>query len=409
MKLNKREKILVFTLLAILLVTIGYKFLITPFRDNLAQLTSARTEKALQYQQMQEKLQSKARLEEDKQRLNDEILNLAALTFGSLYQEDIILLLNDFIVDNNIKITHINFLEPVKEILVEEVNDEDLEEDSTKNLPTATVHSVQVNYEGDYDGLINTLKKIREHEKKIIIDNLTINNNHNGLLSGDLLLDFYTLDEVNKYIVTKGNVFEYEEENLLKADEGGNPFKEYEIFVEEEEIDEGLDSGPDINADIKNMTLIYGFENENIFFVGEPRDVYGKVSLDTNSLEGRYSNQIQYDFIRRRDHSIANLVFDGEPIKIERQPEILSLSIYSYETNTHNIGLVLIDSKGREFKVPLKNEVRDWGWETIETTLPIEITYPVVLQRIYIESNGFSNKLQGHFSFDKLHVLYPDN
>ena len=408
MKLNKREKTLVFILLAILVVTICYKFLIIPFRDNLTQLTNSRLEKRLQYQQMQQKLQSKATLEGDKQRLNNEILNFAELTFGNLYQEDIILLLNDFIIDSNIKIPHINFLEPAKEILAEEVDDEG-SEDTAKNPPTATVHSVQVNYEGDYDGLISFLKKIREYEKKIIIDSLNINNNNNGLLSGNVLLDFYTLNEVNKYIVIEGNGFQYEGENLLKANERSNPFNEYEIFVQEEETDEELDSGVDINADIKNMTLIYGFENENIFFVGEPRDVYGQVSLDSNSIEGRYSNQIEYDFIRRRDHSVANLVFDGEPIKIEKQPEMLGLSIYSYETNTHNIGIVLIDSKGREFKVPLKNEVSDWGWETIETTLPIEITYPVSVQRIYIESNGFSNKLKGHFSFDKLHVLYPDN
>lgn len=404
MVLSRRERALVFILATIVLAASYYKFLITPFRSNLIQLTYDKEEKEFQCNEMQQKLQSTATLDRDLQILNNEVSDLAGVYFGNLQQEDIILLLNDFIIDSSIRILSINFMEARRELLVEV--EEESSEESSQNQPSADIHPIQVNYEGDYEGVINFLKNIREYEKKIIINNLSINNNYNGLLSGDILMDFYTLDEVNKYYSMESSILHYGQDTVSNEDKINNPFDAYEAFIEIDEIAVSADFAK--NTEIRKMTNLHGFEDGNIFFVGEPKDVFGKVSLDDNSIEGRYSNKIEYDFIRGREHSVANLVFEGEPIKIKKQPEFLSLSIYPYETNKHTIGIVLIDSKGRQFKVPLTDEVEQWRWNTIEITPPIEITYPAIVQRIYIESNGFSNKLKGHFLFDKLQVLYND-
>ncbi|NLM03586.1 MAG: hypothetical protein GX214_01000 [Clostridiales bacterium] len=343
----------------------------------------------------------------------NEILDSAKYIFGNLEQEDIILMLNDLILDKNIEISSIDFMETNNELLIDEDEEEDNldEEEAYEIYPESKVHSVKITYKTAYEDLIDFLKNIREYEKKIIIRNIDINNNHDGNLSGSFLMDFYTLDTVDKYhIMNDGYNFFYYGQDLLDHDDINNPFNSYEEFMDEEDDEvEDVLAGEDYYIEKRIMTDLYGFENENIFFVGKPKDVYGKVLLDTNSIQGSYSNRIEYDFIRPREYSEVNLVFEGKPIEIKRQPELISISVYPYETNDHNIGIILIDAYGKEFKLSITSQLALNKWNTVDIIPPIEITYPAILQRIYIESNSFSDKLKGDFSFDKLQLLYNEN
>lgn len=81
--------------------------------------------------------------------------------------------------------------------------------------------------------------------------------------------------------------------------------------------------------------------------------------------------------------------------------------MYAYEASNHNIGAVIIDAKGKEYKVELTKGV-DWTqWQEVEVEMPVEITYPCMVQRIYVEGIGYDQKLTGKYLFDQLQVSYP--
>ncbi|ARE87552.1 hypothetical protein [Clostridium formicaceticum] len=409
MVLNRREKILIGLLAGMVLLGVYYKFLLVPLGEDLSQLRLDKQEKEFEYLQAKQKLASEVQLKDDTSNLHNEIFDFAGVFFGSMQQEDVILLLNDFILENTLRISSLSFLEARTETFY---SGEEDQEASDENQLTVEVFSAQINFESDYEGLMDFLQRIREYDKKILAKNLRINNNSGGQLSGNLLLDFYSVPEVDKYLPQENSILHFATSGEDEEKVPWNPFTAVNFFDEAEEGSSLIESGGSMEVatqeNLTRKTLLYGFESENIFFVGEPRDIFGMISLDTNSIEGRYAAKVQYDFIRGREYNAANLVFEGDPITIIRQPEILALSIYAYENNNHRIGVVLIDSKGREFKVPLVQGVDWFGWRSVETTLPVEVTYPAVLQRIYMESEDFADKLKGHFLFDKLEVAYPE-
>ncbi|ABR49600.1 hypothetical protein Amet_3472 [Alkaliphilus metalliredigens QYMF] len=401
MILNKREKILAFLLMGTVLLGSYYKFLIVPQVEALGQLRIDKELKQQGYITMNQSFQSEINIDEDFKNLNSDFLDIAKNYFGELEQEDTILILNEFLLYETIKIPEINFTQPRNEIIQGEEDNENTYLDSA----SIEVTSIQFNYQTNYEGLISFLKEIGEYDKKIIVNSLNITNDMNGLLSGNMTIDFYAVPQVSKYFPKKPSVLTYFSTDDIEAENQPNPFDGF--YLIERESEEVYLEYDEYNDSWKKDT-IYGFEAQNTFFVGNPRDIIGSVSQNTNSMEGRYATKLEYDFIRSREYSVANLVFEGEPITIDRQPETFGLWAYSFETNNHSIGAVLIDSKGREFKVSLVNNV-DWtGWNNIEVSLPIEITYPATVQRLYVESTGFSDKSKGHFLFDKLEVLYRD-
>ncbi|SNR86533.1 type IV pilus assembly protein PilO [Anaerovirgula multivorans] len=402
MLLSKREKILVVLLAGMILLAGYYKFIMIPLNKNLSQLELDYKEKQLKYIQMKQELQSEVQLNNQIDALNNEILGLAKDFFGKIHQEDIILLLNDLILNSNIRISSLDFTPPRMESLVN--GEENLQENDSEEF-IAEILSTQFHFEGDYGALIDFLRNIREYEKEIVINNISISNSKDGLLSGNLLLDFYSIPEVNKYFPEETSILHYGES--IESDEDGiiNPFILYGDFIEIEENNWSMDY--DFNDNFRKMTTLYGFEDEKVFFVGNPRDVYGTLSRDANAVEGRYAIRMEYDFIRGGDRSVANLVFEGDRILIPRQPEVFGLWIYGFERSDHKIGAIVVDARGREYKLSLADRI-DWlGWSLLETSLPVNITYPAMVQRIYVESESYSDKTKGHFLFDKMEVAYP--
>ncbi|AKL95280.1 type IV pilus assembly protein PilO [Clostridium aceticum] len=430
MMLNRREKVLIGLLLGAVILGAYYRFLIMPLHTALDQVKLEKEETEVEYLVVQHKLDSQAQLSNQINDLNNEIARLAEGYFGSIEQEDVILLFSDFVLEKNMKVSSLSFSKST----LEDLNsvEEDQENPGEEQIKTEVL-SVQMGFEGDYRGLIDFLKTVREYDKKIIVKNLKVNNRQQGPLSGSLSLDFYSVPEVNNYFPKENSILHYTSFSESDYEKIWSPLKVLDLFNGGGHVpwiaggsapknlntynlgnkslaNEGLSSKEldalDVNESLRTRTLLYNFEGNNSFFAGVPRDIVGNASLFTTSLQGNYSTKVQYDFIRDRDYNAANLILEKESITIARQPEILAISVYAYETNYHNIGFILVDVSGGEFNVPLAYGV-DWGgWRTIERTLPAGIVYPAKIQRIYIEQGETLDHLKGSFLFDKLEVLY---
>jgi len=329
--------------------------------------------------------------------------------FTSLEQSTLILLLDSFINNTDLEITGVQF----SEYRMEQIEENEL-----------NAISVSVPFIGYYESLLDFLKQVRQNDKKILIKDINISNNEEGQVSGNVVLDFYSIPSLGTKKLSSGIIKETSSTKL-------NPFSPFEGYIKD--LLDSLNGNEDYESDpwpnysqnptpspnqpISNpkdnvaiedtkKTLLEGFEKMDMFFVGNPRDVEGSISRDTNKKQGSYSIKLQYDFLMQRANNIANAVFDNIKPSISIQPEYISISVYSYEKSDHKLGFVLKDALGKEYTILLADKI-DWiDWSTLETKLPEGVTYPAEVQRIYVQSNGLEGKTNGIFLFDNMEVAY---
>lgn len=330
---------------------------------------------------------SKDKINMEFENVNKDILPIKKGFFSSLEQEQIIVLLNEMLDNTMLQVSSMDFSEFRKE----EIKKYKLQA-ITVNLP----------FQGSYDALLDFMKKIREYEKNIIVKGLRIETNESGELSGNIFLDFYSLSNGmdSAYLAKYFNNSESGKEN---------PFMPFDGFIENN-FDESTVNNTEtsLTKPVSKKVVLNGFESLTTFFVGSPKKVVGNIARDTNSVQGKYSARLEYDFLRGRMNSIGNVVYEGKKVLITKQAENIGVWVYAFEKSNHRIGIILKDAKGKTYKIPLSNEINWLEWKSIEAALPLEIAYPAEVQRIYVESIEFDNKTKGVLLFDKLEATYPN-
>ncbi|MBM7613988.1 hypothetical protein [Alkaliphilus hydrothermalis] len=408
MKLTKRDRKLLQVLCGTLILLGYFHLILDPQWQKLKELKEVKEAYNKSIEAVEFSMESKDFVETEIVEIVEEVEALQKLYFDSIDQGNIILLMDQWIEASGLGVPALTFSEYRVEILAEE------------ELETI---ALTVPFEGEYGELQELLRKIRNHENRVLISQLNIQNNLDGSIKGRMLLDFYKLKDngakgEEPFIaediksVTKNNPFSPYQgffrgvtgvEEIVEEMEGYLPTQEALGEYGEDNITGGGKQGP------KESNIVLGlndFEVMDTFFVGEPRDMVGDLVLDGNAQSGKYSLLVDYDFIRPRQRSVANVVFEGEPMMIEYAPELLQLSIYSYGEANHGVSLILKDSKGQEYTVSLAQQI-DWrGWEKLKATLPKEISYPARLQRITIEARDFDPVTNGILLLDKLEAAY---
>lgn len=232
MKLSKRE----FTLVAVLGLVLGsigyYKYIIVPQTAIAASASVERAQKRNELVNFKTDIASNHKLKVELMKLQKKLNSESESYFLTLDQEEIILLLSDFAKETNVKVEAINFEEPRVEILEEEEGDEksvsvdsseemkekkevkkeekekkedssetkvtvegDLEEDESDNLD---VYTADLEYESSYASLLELLKLITSHDKRIMIKDININKEEteNQNIKGNISLDFYVIGKI---------------------------------------------------------------------------------------------------------------------------------------------------------------------------------------------------------------------
>ncbi len=413
MKLTKREKMML-QLLCGLVILYGYFYLLVG--PQLEKLRDLKVEKASSHgviQEVETSLSSKELLEKEIKKIQQNIEKQNKNYFTTLQQGTILLLLEQWFNAVEIHVPAITF----SEYSFETVADVEL-----KGI------TVTVPFEGQYEALMELLKLIREHEKRIIISQLNINNNLNEIITGSMLLEFYS---VRDGVLTEGD-------NLLiestpKKVNPFNPFVGYihEFFnlIEQEKdyspeynnnniFDNSFNNSPvikdnsngevNISKNTKKTVLLNDFETLNTFFVGEPRDIVGTLSLDKQASNGQHSLKLEYDFIRPRQKTSINVVFEGDKIVLDQQPEDLLISVYGFEESQHRISMVLRDAKGKEHIILISPSINWTGWKKLQFKPPLGVSYPAEIKRIFIETESFDATTRSTLLIDQLEAVYND-
>ena len=268
MKLNKREIILVAALVIVLGSMGYYKYIIVPQIAVASSTSIKREEKRKEFTRFKTDVASQDKLEDALMKLQEDFRNEAKSYYLTLEQAEIILLLNDFGKETNVKVDGIEFEEPRVEILTDEEDPEnpvaeepvetkqentekkeDEKEEDTGDVEITVegeeeedesdqydVYTVSLEYESNYSSLIELLTLITSYEKRIMIKDININKEESeetkaGILKGNIKLDFYVigkiLDEEDKQYAWGAN----------QGSASDNPFSEFSGYYIPSEIE----------------------------------------------------------------------------------------------------------------------------------------------------------------------------
>lgn len=390
MTLSKKDKFLLLLLLIVAVLGGYFYFLILPTEANILTLKDELALKELRKFELEVKLASEKKLDASIETLSDAIVQESQLYYTKMTQEELIMVIHQLTGDLPLDIKALNTT--------------DSSDDSMNRLK----YTAEVTFETDYMTLLDHFRNIQNNVKKLYIRNVSMQSLPDGLVAGRYQLEFNAFPELADYTKPTKDFVGYKL-NLRDSLEGPfNPYEGYVITVPEPEYPEYPEDKTPIDYETyRPKTQIYGFEDGSSFFVANLPEIKGDLSRSQTKVAGGYSADLSFDFIKGRPYSEANLVFDGNGVILSRQAEYLGLWMYAFEASTHKVGVVIVDSAGKAYKIELAPQVNWTQWKELEVKLPLEITYPCSIQRIYVEGVGYDQKLTGRYLFDQLQVSYP--
>ena len=385
MKLSKREKKMLMLLGIVIVLFSYYYFSFRILENNLRTEKETLLELNDQKQIMMAKLSIDKRLDVDISNLDEEITAESNLYYDKIDQEEAMMILVNYAKSASLELLSLDF--------VPEEN-----QDEYRQKITASI-----SFSSNYSEVKKFMNAIENNKKFIKISNASFSGNEDGTIKGELNLEFNEFNQITPF-----SKYENSEVTLQDnyKDANVDPFMPFDGFILPNQDQQNIDPTEE-DPDYKPKTLVYGFEKGNTFFVGNSDKIYGAVGRSETRKESTYSAYLEFDFVNERMFNEANVVFDAEPVMLQKQADTISMWVYAYEPSDHNIGLEILDSAGRDYRLELTRGV-DWTqWEEVEATLPYEITYPCIIQRIYVEGIGYEHKLKGRYLFDQLQVTYP--
>ena len=309
MKLSKRERNLLIGLGIVLLFWGYYKFILSPQLKNL----DAKKEEKIHYEDELIKIQtviaSEKEIDDKYTYISDEIDTLSEKYFSKTDQARFILSINELLEDTDLFVQNISFspqrTEGVGDALVE-------------------VMSITLPYEGTYSSLLPFLGDIREYKPKIIPQRMDIKTKEKELLTGSILLDFYSLPD----LVTDTSVGYLFDSSEINPD----PFYSFEeYYVIGDEYYEIIDlSGVKITLDNPRVPL-EGFNNKILDFIPSHPGIKCEVTSNKNSKEGTGSLGLYYNFPPIQDEKQVHIILNKGEAVISKPPESVGLWVYSYD------------------------------------------------------------------------------
>jgi len=224
MKISKRERNLLIILLCIGLGYVYYTFLYVPQREDIEALKTERNLKRQEYTRMEDILRTEGNIDLELRGARDNIRVMARDYFGDIDQEEAIVVLSDLARESRLIFNRMSFSEPQFDniVVVEESGEETTErEEEQENIRRL---SSSVEFEGNYNSLMDLLRGMKGFPKNILSTNMNISSDEDGNLRGNIAMDFYSVLSVDKYTEPSENVLSY---RYIGRSSQMNPFNSY--------------------------------------------------------------------------------------------------------------------------------------------------------------------------------------
>lgn len=335
MKISNREKYLLGILVAALIILGYYQLVYLNQTSRLDKLKNEKAEIEQKYNTIMTTVNQLDSKQESVKILTSKVVDKSKNLYPDTVQEKLILEIDQLLKDSKVK-ANINFSDfTVKPIETKEgskesksenslkpfvnqykgikSNNNDTNQSSTKGNTETTgktedlnVNQVKVtlNYKASYEALTDLIKKIEEHDKKIVLSNLTINGSGSEL-SGSLMLEFYGVPKIDNedddyFKWTLSN--QYGKSNPYNGNSTGNVSKS-------QSTSDFILSARSLDSDLATVTLRYakdsslkssvyadneGNEDVEINLIQESGKYYYRFKTSKESYPKNYSDKIEF-------------------------------------------------------------------------------------------------------------------
>lgn len=249
-KINKREKILLRVLSVLIIFTLYYKGIYSKQIEKINLLKDKRDKCHQQVSDIRKESSLISSKESSIKILNAKIQRTTEDFFPDITQEIIILKLNEIIKSGKLDVNTMEFTKPqlvkvekegedlkkeqnILEDLIREFKDINKKSDShNKYMPSknkinegkANYMSVNIQFQGTYEDILDFIKRIENFPKYIKIKNIKVSQNGNLGINGSVTLEFYAIPKIEKEY---GDLLEW---NLDNSYGKVNPFDGQDII-----------------------------------------------------------------------------------------------------------------------------------------------------------------------------------
>ncbi|WP_192929582.1 phosphodiester glycosidase family protein [Alkaliphilus serpentinus] len=176
-----------------------------------------------------------------------------------------------------------------------------------------------------------------------------------------------------------------------------------------ETIIEAAFAGNTINSIVvigNEKLILEGFEKSIGQYLGYPLEVTGSIQQSKEAYKGNHSIMLEYDFTTTEATRAAYIAFNDGGISIANKPEKLGVWANAFEKAPHRIRGRIMDGKGDYHNIDFASTI-DWtGWKYIEAAIPTGITYPILIDRLYVVETNPQQQNTGKILFDELQAIY---
>lgn len=378
-KLNKRERYLLILLGTIIFFYFFQKTIFAVQKERIRKLEKQKNKYQEENIEIDKILNEKEKIKENSIRLSREKDRIYIQYFSSLEQSQIIYVLDELLNESKLKILDINFSKPELE---------------TENGVSINTMNISILFKGNYEYIIECLKKIKSNPKKILITNIIINSENDDILTGEIGLKLYSLENilnVKENTVSMNSNLNSERKNpfspIKKNDEGMEILVEDNLINSEEENKIYMD---DIVKKSGNNSKV----NKNIFnniqyvqkeyikeYIPETKSSEGKEKTEKKPEEQKKykDNSSKYEKQFYIDLSKRNII-------INCSENDMIFWIYSCDNLDTKIKLVFLDNKGNKIYIESFEKVTSNEWKCVEFKFPEnKFSYPLKLDKIYFE------------------------
>lgn len=451
-KLSDRDKNLLLVLIILIIGVVYYLYIFTPQKEKIKTLIDERNEKAQQVEEYKTKIQN---IESYRKKLEDEkntIMPLAEKFYSDdIKQEDIIVFINDLVAKSNIELNQISFSEGDPqdiESLSGEANNEEADSGSEENVnldSNVKLLNVDIDLGGTYSSIHEFIRLIENLDKNIIIDELNLrkddsvieeisyqeilarSENPNDVVSGSMKLTICNVPSLEEYKEERYVSILSDPEISLRKE--NSPFVSYpwgNWWTYEDNMSNHLNSSGystgtlvpsntvipqsirnPIVRQVKPMNLTDFNDISKLKIISENKD--NVVNLSMKNIP-----DVTYKVPTTTVQFAENSPFDDKVIvdlssynlKLDKRPRDIGLVMYANTANQMEVGLVIVDNNGVQHFVAMSKNINAAGKNEIETTLDVNMSYPIRISGIYIGRNEASTILNGEISLDVLYANY---
>lgn len=390
----------------VLAVWLCYRFIYIPQTEKLASLVEEKLELDEKITDMNNTLKKEEGINKEWKTLEEQKEEILGRYFPTLEQSEMIYLVNDLINDERVNVQDMTFDRP----LFENINDLEVK-----------CMDISMPYDGNYNGVMDIVKKMRTSPKKILVDEIVMDRTAANELSGTIGVKVYSLEGIVDTIFDSG--IAVEKANNIENKE---PFGKFASLANENGLLPGINDtggigvggiGTGSNYDNKEVdpftyVTLMDFETKSSSFLPSQPLIRGDVKQSTMSKSNKYSLRAEYHMLGIDEDKDNKAFIDvsRNNIDLKYPPEIIRMWMYSYTYSPITVGLEFKTQTGEIITEDFTEGINWTGWKQVELqNIPDDLSqYPLKLNSIFLKIPEGREDF-GVILIDKLEALYNKN